>query len=432
MGEGKIVFPKHVRASGVVVVMDQSWMIGVEMAYRSPVMVDVDNSDVTGINDNTDHLSSINGINTLGDILLPILRHDDLARFRDVVYAYLRLPAECWRALQQLRESQTAYNILHWHWNLWDNVPQTLWDSVVRVRDDEYFERVQTELVRVFDDHISFLAPTKEIHSRSQSLTSWNGGLNPTFGPGTQVLLQPCRRPSSHGNGIRLPTFATELPRQTQTPTHSMAPSIVYASSRSNSRSPWRHKKGKAPPGQVYVCPLPNCTKKGFRNVGNYINHMLKHHRDYPRHDPETSLQVETPEAAVAVEGSDDLISPAATTASSSPLHVRHLSQDWSAVGEIVSTNEQDDVHPPVKHESSFSRGDGSGGVEEHGRTLSFSSDGVPGNDGERLWRTNPQSSSSQDSEVRMEEQEKGRELSHTNGGSWTFGMFQASLLGGG
>ncbi|KIV88596.1 hypothetical protein PV10_08264 [Exophiala mesophila] len=382
-------------------------------------MLNVVTVDGTELNDNVDCISPISGSNNnrLIDILRPILRCEDLSRFCYAVYAYLRLPAEHWRAVQKLRESQTTYNIMRYHWNLWDIVPDTLWHSVVQVREDAYFERVQTDLVRVFDSHISFLMPIREMHSRSQSLTSSNGGLIPTFGFGDQVLLQNCRQ-SCHGSGVHRPAFAAELSPQTQTSTHSMTPSIVDRSSPSHSLSPWTHKKGKAPPGQVYVCPVAGCAKKGFRNVGNYINHMLKHHRDHPRHDPETSLQDSVTEATEAVDSVDDLILQ---------------THDLSASREMTWTKEQDDGYQPVNREPSSSGCYGSSGTENHESASSFSCDDMSGND---PWRTKSESLSAQGFEVEMEmEKGKGKDFSHTNGGSWseswTFGMFQASLLGG-
>ena len=235
----------------------------------------------------------------LNDMLTPLLQHHDTPNFREVMSIYLRLPVNLWQLVRTIRESSFAHEVLR------DNLPRDLWHLMVKVRDDIHFEQLQPLVVGTFAEHASFMGPgatTSQNHSRSGSGASWHEGGKPQMGNGAS---RPALHPS-HATSPSLSGFQFSSPAQPDNSiqTRSATPiSLVYPSSRNTSRSPWRNKKGKAPAGQLYVCPLPNCTKKGFKNVGNYINHMLRLHAGYPRHDPETSLQ---PESSPSIDGGEE------------------------------------------------------------------------------------------------------------------------------
>ncbi|KEF52644.1 uncharacterized protein A1O9_11061 [Exophiala aquamarina CBS 119918] len=354
----------------------------------------------------------------LNDILTPLLQHHDTPNFREVISTYLRLPANLWQLVSKIRESNFAHEVLR------DNLPRDMWNLMVKVRDDIHFEHLQPLVVATFAEHASFMgaaATTSQNHSRSGSGASWYEGGNPQMGNGAS---RPALHPS-HATSPSLSGFQFSSPAQ---PEHSMQTrsatpiSLVYPSSRNTSRSPWRNKKGKAPAGQLYVCPLPNCTKKGFKNVGNYINHMLRLHAGYPRHDPETSLQ---PESSPSLDAGEEFVSPAATTASSSPLLARHLSQDWGSFGDVHSSFGHDDPNPST---SNMNGRTSDANLEQFDLPSSIvSGSGEASRDQDDFGEMHDQANSVQeDSELLADEDP---EYSSADAGGLSFGMFQATIL---
>lgn len=351
----------------------------------------------------------------LNDILTPLLQHHDTPSFREVISTYLRLPVNLWQALRQLRESNFAHEVLR------DNLSRELWQLLVKLRDDIHFDHLQPLVVASFAEHASFMAATtattSQNHSRSASGASWYEGGKPQMGNGAS---RPALHPS-HATSPSLSGFQFSSPVG-QEHTRSVTPvSIVYSSSRNTSRSPWRNKKGKAPAGQRYVCPLPNCTKTGFKNVGNYINHMLRLHAGYPRHDPETSLQ---PESSPPLDNGDEFVSPSATTASSSPLLVRHLSQDWGSFADVHSSFGPDDLNPSANMNRRVSDANlehidlsnsivsGSGGVDRNHDDYGEMGDCA---------------GSAQDGSGLSADEDQ--EYSSAEAGGLSFGMFQATIM---
>lgn len=353
----------------------------------------------------------------LNDILTPLLQHQDTPSFREVISTYLRLPVNLWQLVRTIRESSFAHEVLR------DNLPRDLWHLMVKLRDDVHFEQLQPLVVDTFAEHASFMgvaATTSQNHSRSGSGASWyEGGKSQTGNGASRPALHP-----SHATSPSLSGFQFSSPAQ---PENSMQPrsatpiSLVYPSSRNTSRSPWRNKKGKAPAGQLYVCPLPNCTKKGFKNVGNYINHMLRLHAGYPRHDPETSLQ---PESSPSLDAGEEFVSPVATTASSSPLLVRHLSQDWGSFGDVQSTFGQDDSNPTASTNGIASDAN----LEQFDLSSSIvSCSGEASRNQDDFGEMHDQADSVQEgSELLADE---GQEYTSADAGGLSFGMFQATIM---
>jgi hypothetical protein len=350
----------------------------------------------------------------LNDILTPLLQHQDTPSFREVISTYLRLPVNLWQALRQLRESSFAHEVLR------DNLSRELWQLVVKLRDDVHFEHLQPHVVATFAEYASFMPATttkSQNHSRSASGASWyEGGKHQKGNGASRPALHP-----SHATSPSLSGFQFSSPAQ-QEQTRSVTPvSIVYSSSRNTSRSPWRNKKGKAPAGQRYVCPLPNCTKTGFKNVGNYINHMLRLHAGYPRHDPETSLQ---PESSPPLDNGEEFVSPAATTSSSSPILVRHLSQDWGSFGDVHSSFGLDELNPTASMNGRAS--DANLDHFDLSGSLASGSGGIGGNQDDFGEMGDRASSAQEGLELSADE---GQEYSSAEAGGLSFGMFQATIM---
>lgn len=385
--------------------MNGPWTIHVDNTYTLPTpKIGTQEPDFNNMLNNSTPQSR-----ALNDMLAPLLRHRDTASFAEVISTYLKLPGNLWQALRLIRESAFAHEVLH------DNLPQEVWQLMVKLRDDVHFEHLQPLVVTTFAEHASFMktatAETSQNHSRSASGASWYEGGQPQMGNGaTRPALHPSHATSPSLSGFQ---FSSPAQQEHAMQTRSVTPvSIMYPSSRNTSRSPWRNKKGKAPTGQLYVCPLPNCTKKGFKNVGNYINHMLRLHAGYPRHDPETSLQ---PESSPPLDNGEEFVSPAATTASNSPLLVRHLSQDWSSFGDVHSSFGQDELNLSAGMNRRVSDAN-----PEH---FDFSSSVVPMNgvpdDAAEMMEHSPD---------RWEANED-QEFSPGDTGGMSFGMFQATIL---
>lgn len=346
----------------------------------------------------------------LNDMLAPLLRHCDTSSSPEVISTYLKLPANLWQALRLIRASAFAHEVLH------DNLPQEVWQLLVEIRDDRHFEHLQPLVITTFAEHASFMETvvttgTSQTYSRSASGASWYEGAKQQI---TNGVNRPALHPS-HATSPSLSGFQFSSPAQQEhsMQTRSVTPvSIVYSSSRNTSRSPWRHKKGKAPAGQLYVCPLPNCTKKGFKNVGNYINHMLRLHTGHPRHDPETSLQ---PESSPPLDNGEEFVSPAATTASNSPLLVRNLSPEWSSFGDMHSNSAQDDLSQPIDM-----NGRASDAYFEH---FNFSSSTTTSASG------NVNGSDEMDGQPELFDTDEDQEFLPVDTGGMSFGMFQATIM---
>ncbi|KAK5044945.1 hypothetical protein LTR84_010317 [Exophiala bonariae] len=389
--------------------MNGPWAIHVDNTYALPMPMPMPTIETQQQGFSVTLNGSTPQSRALNEMLAPLLRHSDTTYFTEAISTYLKLPEDLWQALRLIRESAFSHEILR------DGLSQDIWQLMVRLRDEVNFKHLQPLVVTTFVEHATFIetAPTgtSQTHSRSASGASWyESGKQQTGNGASRPALHPSHATSPSLSGFQ---FSSPVQQEHSMQTRSVTPvSIMYTSSRNTSRSPWRNKKGKAPAGQLYVCPLPNCTKKGFKNVGNYINHMLRLHAGYPRHDPETSLQ---PESSPSLDGGEEFVSPAATTASNSPLLVRHLSQDLSSFGDVHSSFGQDESNPSA----GINRRASDVNPEHFDFSSSIASANGVSDDATEMVDNRPD----------LYEVEEDQVSSPTDTGGMSFGMFQATIL---
>ncbi|KAL6242103.1 hypothetical protein RBB50_011015 [Rhinocladiella similis] len=211
-----------------------------------------------------------------------LLQHEEIQRHRDTVCSYLLIPTDLWTALFQPPSLSPAQKLLSDYLiHIYGALPRGLWHCLLCLRGDLHFDQLQDNLVErvsalsVSQNHPSSGSSAPQLERAALDMSRNIGSFHPT----------PGQSPSDTS-----PWPILDHTGQTQ-PNTPMPLSIVR--SRTNSRSPYSkdNRKGRAPPGQSFYCPVLECTHSPFRNAGNYLIHLDRFHPDYPKHDPACALR---------------------------------------------------------------------------------------------------------------------------------------------
>ncbi|KIW18376.1 hypothetical protein PV08_02664 [Exophiala spinifera] len=219
--------------------------------------------------------------NSLSDALL---QHDEIHRHRDIVCKYLLIPTDLWAALFQSPSVSPAQTLLtDYLIHTYGALPHGLWHCLLSLRNDIHFDQLQDILV----ERLSAL-PASQIHSRSGSSAPRLERASPEM----SLNMGPFHPTPGHSPNDTSPWPILDHTGQVQ-PSTPVPLSIVRSRSRTNSRSPYSkdNRKGRAPPGQSFYCPVLECTHSPFRNAGNYLIHLDRFHPDYPKHEPACALR---------------------------------------------------------------------------------------------------------------------------------------------
>lgn len=121
------------------------------------------------------------------------------------------------------------------------------------------------------------------------------------------------------------------------------------------------------------------------------------------------------PESSPPLDNGEEFVSPAATTASNSPLLVRNLSPEWSSFGDMHSNSAQDDLSQPIDM-----NGRASDAYFEH---FNFSSSTTTSASG------NVNGSDEMDGQPELFDTDEDQEFLPVDTGGMSFGMFQATIM---
>ncbi|KIW46252.1 uncharacterized protein PV06_01933 [Exophiala oligosperma] len=223
-----------------------------------------------------------------------LIQHDETQHHRDAVCNYLLVPKDLWAALFQTPSVSPAQKVLSDYLiHIYGPLPPGLWHCLLCLRGNLQFDQLQDDLV----ERVSAL-PASRLHSRSGSSTSRLERGSPEMSRN----LGSFHPTPGHSPSDSSPWPMVDPTIQTQ-PGTPMPLSIVR--SRTNSKSPYSkdNRKGRAPPGQSFYCPVLECTHSPFRNTGNYLIHLDRFHPDYPKHDPSEALRCDQALSGPDAEG---------------------------------------------------------------------------------------------------------------------------------
>lgn len=255
--------------------------------------------------------------NHIDNLLARILASPQTAAHSDSICFYLSLPPDIWATLYKAQSPTPFHHELTGLLSQKHGRPPTeILGLIHQLRERSDFLQAQPHLVN------AFITATQQ-RNPSQTPEGSSASNRQSFAGG--------RAPDQSGESS--PTLYISSPMVGQESRTTATTPLSVGITRTQSRSPYKRTKGRAPRGERYKCPYLNCKHEPFRNAGNFNNHMRSTHAEslYRNQHPSNFLMPDvSPQPSIQGDVST------ATSASDSPVNQRRLSREGSA-GDLMA-----------------------------------------------------------------------------------------------